>query len=180
MMSEFEMLMFGEIKFFVSLQINKLKHETFITQSKYVKEILNFFGMEDSKPISTPMVTGHKLSKNDESREVNQTLYKSVIGKLQYVVHSKPDIALPVGIVVKFSANPKDNHIMAVKRIMRYLKGTANYGLYYKKNVNFELKTYTYADWDGSLDEKKSTSGGDFFLGSRLVSWTSKKQNCIS
>ena len=70
-MNEFEMLMFGEIKFFVGLQINQLKNGTFITQFKYVKEILKIFGMEDSKPISTPMVTGHKLSKNDESPEVN-------------------------------------------------------------------------------------------------------------
>ena len=107
MMSEFEMSMFGEIKFFVGLQINQLKHGNFITQSKYVKEILKKFGMEDSKPINTPMVTRHKLSKNDESCEVNQTLYKSMIGKLQCVVHSRPDIALAIGIVARYSTNPK-------------------------------------------------------------------------
>ena len=80
--------------------------------------------MEDSKPISTPMVTGHKLSKNDESPKVYQTFYRSMICKLEYVVHSRPNIALVVGIVAKFSTNPKDNHMMVVKRIMRYLKGT--------------------------------------------------------
>ena len=85
--------------------------------------------MEDSKPISTPMVTGHKLLKNDETPNVNQTLYGSMIGKLQYVVHSRPDIALAIGIVARFSTNPKENYMMVVKRIMRYLKGTKEYGL---------------------------------------------------
>ena len=136
--------------------------------------------MENSKPISTPMVIGHRLSKNDESPKVNQTLQKSMIGKLQYVVHSRLDIALAVGILARFCTNPKENHILVVKRIMRYLKGTKEYGLYYKKNENFELKAYTDANWVGSLDDKKSTSGGAFFLGNRLVSWTGKKKNCIS
>ena len=93
------------------------------------------------------MVTGHKLSKNDEFAEVNQKMYRSMIGKLQYVVHRKPDIALIVGIVSRFSTNPKENHLMAVKRIMRYLKGTNDFGndfgLYYKRSENFELNAYT-------------------------------------
>ena len=96
----------------------------------YIKEILKTFGLEDSKPISTTMETLLKLSKNDESSEVNQTLYRSMIRKLQYVVHSGFDSALVVGIVARFSANPKENHLMAVKRIMRYLKGIEEYGLY--------------------------------------------------
>ena len=75
------------------------------------------------------MAIGHKLSKNDESAEVNQTMYKSMIEKLQYVVRSRPDIALVVGIVARFSANPRENHLMAIKRIMIYLKGTDDFGL---------------------------------------------------
>ena len=85
-----------------------------------------------------------------------------------------------VGIVARFSANPKENHLIVVKRIMRYLKGTKEYGLYYKKNEKFELKDYTNIDWVGNIDDKKSTSGGAFFLGKRLVTWTSKKQSCTS
>ena len=79
--------------------------------------------MEDSKPVSTPMVARHKLSKNDETPKVDQTLYRSMIGKLQYVIHSRPAIALAIGIVARFSTNPKENHMMVVKIIMRYLKG---------------------------------------------------------
>ena len=82
MKHEFEMSMFGEIKFFVGLQVNQLKHGIFVTQSKYIKEILKTFGLEDSKPVSTPMVIGHKLSKNVDFAEVNQIMYRSMIGKL--------------------------------------------------------------------------------------------------
>ena len=91
--------------------------------------------MEDSRPVGTPMSTRHKLSKNDDSKEVDQTTYISMIGKLQYVVHTRPDIALAVGMVARFLANPKENHMMEIKRIMRYLKGTEEYGLWYKKEA---------------------------------------------
>ena len=139
------MSLFGEIKFFVELQVTQMKHSICITQSKYVKEILKTFRTEDSKLVSTPKVTSHKLSKNVDSTEVNQTLYISMIGKLQYVIHSRPDIALIVGIT-------------------RYLKGTKKYSLYYKKNENFILKAYIDVDWASSLDARKCTSGGAFFL----------------
>ena len=152
MKHEFEMSMFGEIKFFVGLQVHQLKHGIFITQSNYIKEILKTFGLQDSKPISTPMGIGNKLSKNDESTKVNQTMYKSMIGKLQYVVHSRPDIALVVGIVARFSANTRENHLMVVKRIMRYLKGIDEFGLYYKRSDKFELNAYT----DAPVEEHSS------------------------
>ena len=90
------------------------------------------------------MIIGHKLSKNDESPEVNQTIYRSMIGKLQYVVHRRPDITLSVGIVARFFANPRENHLMVVKRIIRYLKGTKDFSLYYKKNEKFELRAYMH------------------------------------
>ena len=122
-----------------------------MTQSKHIKEILKTFGQEDSKPINTPMVIGHKLSKNDESTKVNQTMYRSMIGKLQYVVYSRPDITLAIGIVAIFCANPKENHLMAVKRIIRYLKGIDDFGLYYKRSENFELNAYTDVDWGEKL-----------------------------
>ncbi len=109
------------------------------------------------------MVIGHKLSKNDESAEVNQTMYRSMIGKLQYVVHSRLDIALVIGIVARFSTNPRENHLMVVKRILRYLKGTDDFGLYCKRTEKFELKAYTNANWGGNIDDRKSTSGGALF-----------------
>ena len=103
-----------------------------------------------------------------------------MIGNLQYVVHIRLDIALAIGIVARFFANPRENHLMAVKRIMRYLKGTDDFGLYYKRSEKFELNAYTDADWGGNIDDRKSTCGGALFLGRRLVTWTSKKQSCTS
>ena len=107
MKHEFEMSMFGEVKFFFGLQVHQLKHGIFVTQSKYIKEILKTFGLEDSKLVSTPLITGHKLSKNDEFVEVNQTMYRSMIGKLHYNVHSRQDSALAIEIVAIFSKNPR-------------------------------------------------------------------------
>ena len=107
-------------------------------------------------------------------------MYRSMIGKLQYVVHSRPDIALTIGIVAIFSTNPRENHLMAIKRIMRYLKGTEEYDLYYKKTDKFELRAYTDVDCARNIDDRKSTNGGAFFLGKGLVTWTSKKQSCTS
>ena len=179
MKHEFKTSMFGGIKFFVGLQVNQLKHGIFVTQSKYIKEILKKFGIEDSKPVSTPMATGHKLSKNDESTKVNQTMYRSMIGKLQHV-HSRPDISLEIGIVAIFSTNPRENHLMTVKRIMRYLKGIDEFGLYYKRSEKIMLNAYTDADWGRNIDDRKSTSGGALFLGKRLVTWTSKNKTCTS
>ena len=106
-----------------------------------------------------------------------------MIRKLQYVVHNKPNIALSIGIVARFFANPRENHLMALKKIMRYLKGiegTEDYGLYYKKNEKIELRAYKDTNWARNIDDRKSTSGGAFFLGKRLVTWTNKKQICIS
>ena len=126
MKKKIEMSMFGEIKFFVGLQVYQMKYGIQITQLKYVKEILKTFGLEDSKPVSTPIVTRHKLSKYDDLSEMSQTLYRSMIGKLQYVVQSKHNIELSMGIVAKFSANPRENHLMNIKRIFRYLKEQRN------------------------------------------------------
>ena len=98
-----------------------------------------------------------------------------MIKKLQYVIHTRSNITLAIGMVARFSENPKENHMMAIKRIMRYLKGTKDYGLWYKMGGNLDLKVFTNANWAGSIDDRKSTSGGSFFLGKRLVSWISKK-----
>ena len=111
MSKEFEIFFFGEIKFFVGLLIQKSKNGIYITQSKYIKEILKKFGMEDSTPVQTLMSTEHKLSKDDDSKAIDQTTYRSMIEKLQYVVHTTLDIALAVGMVGRLSANPKENHM---------------------------------------------------------------------
>ena len=128
------------------------------------------FKMEESKPVSTPVVTSCKLSKNDESLEVDHTMYRSMIGSLLYVTTSRPDVMQAVGLVSIFQSTPKETHVVVVKRILRHLKGTMDYGLWYPKINNFTLNAFTYADWDGSVDDRKITSGATFFLGNCLIS----------
>jgi hypothetical protein len=124
MCKEFEMSMFCEIKFFIGLQVHQTKNSINMTQSKYINEILITFGMDESRLVSTPMLARVKLSKEYTSANVNETQYRSMIGKLQYVVHNRPDSAHVVGIVARFPSNPKETHMTSIKRISRYLKGT--------------------------------------------------------
>jgi hypothetical protein len=125
--------------------------------------------MEDSSPVSTPMVVGCKLHKDDMLPDVDQRTYRSMIGSLMYITTSHLDIMQVVGMVGRYQSAPKQSHLVAIKRIFKYLKGTMTYGLWYPKNQNFQLTTYSNADWENCVDERKSTSGGAFFLGDSLV-----------
>ena len=136
--------------------------------------------MEDCQPVSTPMIIGCKLRKDDESKEVDQRLYSSMIGSLLYVTTSRLDVMQVVGQVARFQDAPKETHVIAVKRIFRYLKGTLDFGLWYPKGNDLTLIAYSDADWAGCVDDRKSTSGTAFFLGGCLVSWSSKKQSSVS
>ena len=115
--------------------------------------MLKKFKMEESKPVSTPMVTGCKLSKDDKYLEVDDTIYRSMIGSLLYVTTTRPDVMQDVGLVSIFQSAPKETHDASVKIILRYLKGTMEYGLWYPKRNNFTLREFTDADWEGSVDE---------------------------
>ena len=136
--------------------------------------------MEDSSFVNTPMVVGCKLSKDDPSPDVDQRTYRSMIGSLLYITTSRLDIMQDVGMVRIFQFAPKQSHLVSVKRIFKYLKGTMTYGLWYPRNQNLQLTTYSYVDWENCFDERKSTSGGAFFLGDSLVAWLSNKQDSVS
>jgi hypothetical protein len=137
--------------------------------------MLKKFQMEDSSPVSTPMVVGCKISKYDISPYVDQRTYHSMIGSLLYITSSCPDIMQVVGMVGRYQFAPKQSHLVDVTRILKYLKGTMTYGLWYPRNQNFQLTSYSDADWENCVDDRNSTSGGAFFLGDSLVAWISKK-----
>jgi hypothetical protein len=134
MESQFEISMIGELAFFLGLQITQRSEGMFISQEKYLREMLKRFQMEDFKPVGTPMVTGCKLSKDDDSPNVDQSSYRSMIGSLLYITTSCPDIMHVVGMEGRYQSPPKHNHLLAVKRIFRYLKETMTYGLWYPRN----------------------------------------------
>eukprot|EP00253_Pinus_taeda_P019580 PITA_19580 len=180
MQKEFEMSLLDELTYFLGLQVQQNKDDIFLSQTKYLKQILKKYGMEDSKLVCTPMVIGCSLNANDESAAVHQPTYRSMIGSLLYLTGTRPDIMHAVGIVGRFQTNLKETHLQEVKRIFKYLQGTQNYGLWYPRDTDLTLHAYTDADWAGSVDDKKSTSGGAFFMGCRLVSWFNKKQSSIA
>ncbi|KAK6146251.1 hypothetical protein DH2020_020120 [Rehmannia glutinosa] len=178
MQGEFEMSIMGELNFFLGLQIKQCQEGIYISQSKYTKELLNKFGIEEGRTVSTPMATNVKIDK--DSKSVDESNYRGMIGSLLYLTASRPDILHAICLCARFQRNPKESHMSAVKRIFRYLKGTIQYGLFYPKNENFPLKGYSDSDYAEIIDYRKSTFGSCQFLGDCLVSWFSKKKNCVS
>ncbi|XP_057834885.2 secreted RxLR effector protein 161-like [Cryptomeria japonica] len=136
--------------------------------------------MADCRVVSTPMVTDCKLSKVDESLDVDQTEYRSMIGSLLYLTASRPNLMQVVCMVSRFQYAPKQSHLTVVQRIFKYIQGTLDFGLWYPRNDNFTLMSYPDANWASCLDERKSTIGATFFLGDCLVAWKSKKQDSVS
>ncbi|XP_022864057.1 uncharacterized protein LOC111384068 [Olea europaea var. sylvestris] len=103
-----------------------------------------------------------------------------MIGSLLYLIATRPDIAFSVGVYARFQPDPKESHISSARRIIRYVSGTVDLGIFYSRNSNLDLVGYSDADWAGNADDRKSTTGGCFYMGSNLVAWLSKKQNSIS
>jgi hypothetical protein len=145
-----------------------------------VKYLLKNFSLEDSKLVGIAMVTRCKWTQEDDSPKENQTRYRSMIGGLLYLTQTRPNIMNFVCIVARFQADPKESHVVAVKRIFKYLKGTIDFGLWYAKDDDFTLSYFTNVDWGGDVDDRESTIGGAFFLGKKLISWLSKNKNVIS
>src|SRR5664279_4811254 len=179
MTDRFEMSMMGELRFFLGFEIKQLSGGTFISQAKYVHDMLKRFNMKDAKAKPTPMQTKCHLKRNPDGKDVDQKVYRSMIGSLLYLCASRPDIVLSVGVCARYQAALKESHMMAVTRIFRYLVHTSKFGLWYPKGSSFSLCGYTDSDWAGDQDDRKSTSGACQFLGRSLVSWSSKKQHCI-
>ncbi|KAD2805333.1 hypothetical protein E3N88_38710 [Mikania micrantha] len=180
MSSKFEMSALSELKTFLGLQVKQTPHGTFIHQSKYVKDLLNKFDMNDCKIISTPMATSPGICPDDNGEPVDQTLYRCMIGSLMYLTASRPDIMYATCVCARYQSAPKQSHLSFVKRILRYLKGTPVLGIWYPANQICKLVGFTDSDYDGCSLTRKSTSGGcQFFVGC-LVSWQSKKQTSVS
>ncbi|XP_056165613.1 secreted RxLR effector protein 161-like [Syzygium oleosum] len=136
--------------------------------------------MTHCNSVTTPTEVGLKLSKDPDGRKVNSTFYKQIVGSLMYLTATRPDIMHPVSLISRYMENPTEKHLQAAKRILRYLRGTATFGLFYKKGEKSELIGFTNSDYAGDMDDRKSTSGYVFMLGSGAVSWCSKKQPIVT
>ncbi|GAA0169912.1 transmembrane signal receptor [Lithospermum erythrorhizon] len=180
MESEFEMSMVGELNYFLGFQVKQMKDGIFISQSKYAKNLVKKFGLENTKSKRTPAAIQVKVSKDIDGSSVDISNYRSMIGSLLYLTASRQDISYSVRVCARFRADPKESHLNQAKRIIKYVNSTVDYDLLYSFNTNISLVGYCDADWAGNTEDRKNTYGGCFFLGNNLVSWFSKKQNSIS
>ncbi|GJV68911.1 putative ribonuclease H-like domain-containing protein [Tanacetum coccineum] len=180
MKSRFQMSSMGELTFFLGLQVKQKEEGIFISQDKYVAEILKKFDFVSVKTASTPIETQKPLVKDEEASDVDVHLYRSMIGSLMYLTASRPDIMFAVCACSRFQVTPKTSHLSAVKRIFRYLKGKPKLGLWYPRVSSFDLEAYSDSDYAGANLDRKSTTGGCQFLGRRLISWQCKKQTIVA
>ncbi|GKA11030.1 putative ribonuclease H-like domain-containing protein, partial [Tanacetum coccineum] len=180
MKSRFQMSSMGELTFFLGLQVKQKEDGIFISQDKYVAEILKKFDFVSVKTASTPIETQKPLVKDEEASDVDVHLYRSMIGSLMYLTASRPDIMFAVCACSRFQVTPKTSHLSAVKRIFRYLKGKPKLGLWYPRVSSFDLEAYSDSDYAGANLVRKSATGGCQFLGRRLISWQCKKQTIVA
>ena len=180
MMKVLEMTDLGLMTYFLGMEIKQSQDEVFVCQKKYAKEILKKFHMEDCKSMSTPMNQKEKLSKEDGTEKVDEAHFRSLIGSLMYLSATRPDILIAVSILSRFMHCASEIHLKAAKRVVRYINGTINFGIKFKKSKEFKLFGFSDSNWAGSIDDMKSTSGYCFSFGSGVFSWSSKKQETVA
>ncbi|GKE20089.1 putative ribonuclease H-like domain-containing protein, partial [Tanacetum coccineum] len=180
MHKRFQMSSMGELTFFLGLQVQQKKDGIFISQDKYVADILKKFDFATVKTASTPMEPTKALIKDEEADSVDVHLYRSMIESLLYLTASRPDIMFAVCACARFQVTPKISHLHAVKRIFRYLKGQPKLGIWYLGDSSFDLEAFSNSDYAGASLDKKSTIGGCQFLGKRLILWQCKKQTIVA
>lgn len=181
MNAHFDMNDLGKLSYYLGIEVEQKKGFIELKQSAYAKKILSNIGMGECNPTRYPMEPRQIITKDEGGKLVNSTEYKSMVGGLRYLVHTRPDIAFSVGIVSRFMEKPTVMHLNAVKRIYRYIRGTVDFGLVYSKTSgNNVLNGYSDSDLGGHLDDRKSTSGVAFYLNDNLITWISQKQKCVA
>nr|GEW72111.1 putative ribonuclease H-like domain-containing protein [Tanacetum cinerariifolium] len=177
---EFKMKDLGNLRYFLGIEVMRSPQGIFICQKKYILDLLAEIGMIDCKPTDTSMITNHKLFINTKAKLSNTDMYQRMVGKLIYLSHTRLYIAYDVGVVSQFMHQPQVDHMHAVLRIVRYLKGTTSHGVVFKTNGYLNIQIFTDADWAGDKGNRRSTSGYFSLVGGNLVTWKSKKQKVIS
>ncbi|GJR05197.1 putative ribonuclease H-like domain-containing protein [Tanacetum coccineum] len=180
MKGRFQMSAMGELTFFLGLQVKQSQEGIFISQDKYVAEILKKFDFVSVKSAVTPMETKAPLAQDEGGPDVDLHLYRSMIGCLMYLTASRPDIMYAVCACSRFQVTPKVSHLYAVKRIFKYIKGKPKLGLWYPRESPLDLVAYSDSDYAAANLDRKSTTGGCQFLGRRLISWQCKKQTIVA
>jgi transposase InsO family protein len=175
----FDMTDLGLLHYYLGIEVTQNPNFIFISQKKYIGELLCRFGMQDCNPVSTPMEQNLKISSNEGNDFEDATKYRQLVGSLIYLTTTRPDITFAVGILSRFMHQPCEGHWVAAKRVLKYLKGTHTFGLKYSKVSDFHLIGYSDSDFDGDKEHGVSTSGYLMCLGSTTVTWRSRKQSVL-
>ena len=170
----------GTLSYFLGVEATFTSSGLFLSQRKYIQDLLSKANMQDAKEVTTPLSTSESLKLCDGSPATDSTQYRQVLGSLQYLALTRPDISFAVNKLSQFMHRPSTTHWSAVKRILRYLKGTLNHGIFLRKNTSLHLHAFADADWAGNFDDRTSTSGYIVFLGATPISWSSKKQKTVA
>ena len=182
--TEFSLKQLGTLDYFLGVQVKHLQDGSlFLSQSKYFGDLLERANMGEAKGIATPMTSGLKLSKHGSNYFQDPTLYRSIVGALQYATLTRPEISFAVNKVCQFLSQPLEEHWKAAKRILRYLMGTLHHGLLLRPCISsspVSLLAFRDADWGADPDDRRSTSGFAIYFGPNLVSWCSKKQTLVA
>lgn len=178
--NQFDMKDLGDLHYFLGMEASRSSTGLRLTQSKYALGLLAQIDLVGAKLCSTPVACGSKLSATDGDLLPDATLYRRIVGSLQYLTLTRPDITYAVNQVCQFMHKPRTAHMVAVKRILRYIKGSLDYGLFFRPAPCTSLSAYSDADWAGCPDSRRSTTGFCLYLGSNLISWGTRKQPTVS
>ncbi|XP_031256369.1 uncharacterized protein LOC116114376 [Pistacia vera] len=177
--TEFAMKDLGSLHYSLGVEVQPNSQGLFLSQTKYALDLLQRADMVDAKTITTPFVVGHHLSTEGKLFS-DPTLFRSLVGALQYLTITRPDLSFSVNSICQYMHAPTEDHFRALKRILSYVKGTVHHGLQLPHTSSRELLAYFDADWASCPDTRQSTTSYVIFLGANLVSWCSKKQSTVS
>lgn len=178
--TQFALKDLGPLGYFLGIEVTPTAEGLFLNQTKYIHDLLRKASMDHANSSPTLMIASSKLSLNDGCMIENEAEYCSIVGALQYVVITRPDITFAMNKVCQFMHRPLDQHFKAVKRILRYLQGTIDYGIQFTKKTSLDVVGYFDANWGTDIDDRQSTTGFCIFLGGNPVAWGSKKQSVVS
>lgn len=179
MQREFEMTDMGRMKFFLGVEVGQSDEGIHICQKKYAKEVLERFNMWSCNSVKNPIVPGTVVSKEGKNG-TDATLYKQLVGCLMYLTVTRPDLMFVVCLISRFMSDPKEEHMMIAKRVLRYIKGTLDFGMFYGRSSKLNLVEYTDSDYARDVDDRKSTSGYVFLLNGAAICWSSRKQDIVT